>query len=179
MNDDLFKKTEGKLYDYFQAEKKISCLNLKIELLKKHVTEIETRMKETDISIPEESRSSTYEESVQTSRSVTSYAEKAAIRIIEDMESEIAFKKEEIALLEKIIRTTEADNAIIEYNLNFLTKEDRQFLKLRYEEEKTYMQIGMEMNIAQSTATRVRRRLVEDVAKWDKLINVKKTDLLR
>lgn len=172
MDKQLFRATERKLYDYFQAEKKISCLNLRIELLNKHIADIRTRIRETDISIPGESRSITYGDVVQTSGSVISYAERAAIRIIDDMENEIAYKREQLAELEKQIRDIESYNAIIEYNLNFLSHNDQMFLQLKYGQEKADWQIGQEMSMSQSTATRTRQRLVEDVARWDNLITL-------
>lgn len=170
MNDDLFKTIEKRLYDYFQTEKKISCLRQKIQLLNKHITDIEKKIKETNILIPEESRSSTYEDSVQTSRNTSSYAENAAIKIIEDMEREVVYKQNEITHLEKIIRNTESDNAIIKYNLAFLSADHIRILELKYAQKKKDWQVGMEMNIERSTITRIKQKLIADIARWDKFI---------
>lgn len=173
MEKQLFKATERKLYDYFQVEKKISCLNLKIKILERHLETIQRNISQTNITIPAESRSTNYEETVQTSKNTSSYAERTAIRIIEDMEDEMAYKLEEISIIEKIIRDIEADNAIIEYNLNFLSDDDRRFLELKYKDGNKDWQIGVTMGIDQSTATRIRRRLVSDIARWDNLLNLK------
>ena len=40
MSRDKFKKTEDKLYNYFNKEKKIATLNYRIELLKKQIDKI-------------------------------------------------------------------------------------------------------------------------------------------
>ncbi len=171
MNRELFRETERKLYDYFQAEKKISCLNLQIELLKKHIIDIRNRIRETDICIPGESRSTTYEEMVQTSGSVISYAERMAMRIIGDMENEIVYKTEQLAGLEKQIRHIESDNAIIAYNLSFVSEDHKKILELKYGQEKKDWQVGMEMNIERSTITRIKQKLIKDFASWDRLID--------
>ena len=171
MDRELFRETERKLYDYFQAEKRISCLNLRIELLNKHIADIRSRIKETDISIPEEPRGTTYEDTVQTSGSVISYAERAAIRIIDDMENEIVYKIEQLVGLEKQIRDIEADNAMIEYNLSFVSEDHKKILELKYGQEKKDWQVGVEMNIERSTITRIKQKLIEDIAQWDRLID--------
>ena len=143
----------------------------KIKLLNKHIEDIEQKMKETNIEIPDESKSMTYGDVVQTS-GVTSYAERAAIKIIENMENEVAYKKEQIALLQKDIRDMEADNVMIESNLIFLSKDHRKILELKYGHNKKDWQVGVELSIERSTITRIKQKLIKDIGEWDKLINV-------
>lgn len=128
-------------------------------------------MKETDIEIPDQSQSMTYGDVIQTS-GVTSYAERAAIKIIESMENEIAYKKEKIALLEKEIRDMESDNVTLESNLRFLDEEHMKILELKYGHNKKDWQIGKELNIERSTITRTKQKLINDIGKWEELINV-------
>ena len=170
IDKETFRKTEKKLYNYFGKDRKIESLKRKIILLKEQICEIDRKLKSVDISIPEESRSITYEERVQTSNDCTSYAERTLIRITDRLIKEKARKKEEINELEEEIRSIEADNIIIELNVKDLCKEDKSFLKLKYGESKKDWQVGEELGMAQSTATRQRQRLVEDVARWEELL---------
>ncbi|MCD3234307.1 hypothetical protein G8V06_09405 [Clostridium botulinum D/C] len=170
MDKDTFRKMEKKLYNYFGKDKKIESLKRKIILLKKQIVEIERKIKNVDIDIPEESRAVTYEERVQTANDCTSYAERSLIRITDRLIKEKARKDEEISELEEEIRSVEADNIIIELNVKDLCEEDKSFLKLKYGESKKDWQVGEELGMAQSTATRQRQRLVEDVARWEELL---------
>ncbi|KEI18219.1 hypothetical protein G8T60_12025 [Clostridium botulinum C] len=170
MDKDIFRKTEKKLYNYFGKDRKIESLKRKIILLKNQIVEIERKIKNVDIDIPEESRAITYEEKVQTSSDYSSYAERTLIRINDRLIKEKARKEEEISELEEEIRSIEADNIIIELNVKDLCEEDKSFLKLKYGESKKDWQVGEELGMAQSTATRQRQRLVEDVARWEELL---------
>ncbi|MCY6372440.1 hypothetical protein [Clostridium ganghwense] len=167
IDKEIFRKTEKKLYNYFRKDKKIGSLNHKIEILNKQIDDIEKRLKNINITIPEESRSITYEERVQTSSDGISYAERTAIRITDNLLKEQFRKFEEITQLEEELRDIEADNIIIEDNINDLSEEDKHFLKLKYSEGKKDWQVGKELGMSQSTATRSRQRLIENVVEWE------------
>lgn len=167
MDKSLFRSTERKLYNFYSKDKKINSLNRKIELLKKQINDIDRSLKDVDITIPEESRSIGYEERVQTSSDSSSYAEKTLMRITDRLLNERNRKSEEIKILEKEIRDIVADNVIMEANIRELKEEIKLFLKLKYGEEKKDWQVGNEMGMSQSTATRTRQRIVEDVARWE------------
>ena len=81
MSRDKFKKTEDKLYNYFNKEKKIATLNYRIEVLKNQIDKINQELRECDINIEIESSSPAFEERVQRSTDGTSYAEREVIRI--------------------------------------------------------------------------------------------------
>ena len=87
------------------------------------------------------------------------------------MEEEMAYKQKEITLIEKIIRATESDNAIIKYNLAFLGTDHRRILELKYSQNKKDWQVGIEMNIERSTITRIKQNLIADIARWDRFID--------
>ncbi|WP_243129241.1 hypothetical protein [Hathewaya massiliensis] len=162
-----FRKTEKKLYNYYGKDKKIENLKKKIYLLYKQIEEIEIKLKKVDIDIPEESKCIAYEERVQTSSDGTSYAERALMRITDRLINEQARKKEEIVRIEEEIRNIEADNIIIKENIKDLRNEDKQFLNLKYKEGMKDWQVGVRLGMDQSTATRKRQKLVEDVARWE------------
>lgn len=104
--------------------------------------------------------------------SVISYAERTAIKMIEDLENEIADKLNQITKLEKYIRDIETNNVIIESNLKRLSKEHRRLLELKYGQEKKDWQVGMELNIERSTITRLKQKLIKEIGEWDKPLNL-------
>ncbi|EPY2306802.1 hypothetical protein ACXATD_002469 [Clostridium sporogenes] len=167
MDKDSFRKTEKKLYNYFRKDKKISSLNKKINLLRDQINDIDQRLRNVDIDIPEESKSIAYEERVQTSSDGSSYAERTLMRITDRLLIEKSRKTEEIANLEEQIRQIVADNVIIEDNIKDIRGEEREFLRLKYGEEMKDWQVGNKLGMSQPTSTRTRQRLVENVARWE------------
>ncbi|MFT8313190.1 MAG: hypothetical protein ABF633_02925 [Clostridium sp.] len=167
IDKETFRKTEKKLYNYFKKDKKINSLKQKITLLNKHIDQIEYKLKHTDISIPEESKSMTFEERVQTSSTGESYAERTALRITDRLIKEESRKFDEISEIEEEIRNIEADNIIIEENIKLLRKEDIEFLKSKYDKELPDWEVGLNLNMSQSKVTRKRQRLVDNIANWE------------
>lgn len=167
-----FKHIENKLYNYYGKDKKVSSINRKISLLKNQIKSIEDKLKNVDIEIPEESRSMTYEERVQTSSCEESYAEKALIRITDKLLREKSRKEEEVVDLEEELRNIEADNITIEDNIRYI--KDRQildFLSMKYKEQLKDWQIGMKIGKDQSTVTRTRQKIISNIAigeEWDR-----------
>lgn len=167
IDKETFRKTERKIYNYFKKDKKINSLKRKITLLNKHIEQIEYKLKHVDISIPEESKSMSYEERVQTSSTGESYAERTALKITDRLIIEQSRKIDEISELEEEIRNIEADNIIIEENIKLLRKEDIEFLKSKYDKELPDWEVGINLNMSQSKVTRKRQRLVENIANWE------------
>lgn len=169
-----FRETEKKIYNYFRKDKVISSLKHKAEILNKQVDQIEKKLRNTDITIPEESRAMTYEERVQTSNTGESYAERTAVRIADKLQKEQSRKIEEIADIEEEIRNIEADNVIIGDNIGGLRKRDFEFLETKYNKEFPEWRVGVELHMSQSQVNRKKQRLIENVARWDAWQNVKK-----
>lgn len=167
IDKETFRKTEKKIYNYFKKDKKTNSLKRKITLLNKHIEQIEYKLKHVDISIPEESKSMSYEERVQTSSTGESYAERTALKITDRLIIEQSRKIDEISELEEEIRNIEADNIIIEENIKLLRKEDIEFLKSKYDKELPDWEVGINLNMSQSKVTRKRQRLVENIANWE------------
>ena len=167
MSRDRFKKTEDKLYNYFNKEKKIATLNYRIELLKKQIDKINQELKECDVSIEVESGSQGFEERVQTSSDGTSYAEREVIRIT-DLKLKRKLSKEiEIEEIKEEIENIELDNSILEYNLQFINKEWYKLLELKYKFKKNETQISLEMNISQSQVNKIKQKAIADIRRWE------------
>ena len=167
MDEIKFIEMEEKLRNYFNKDKKISVLNRKLEVLKNQIDVIEYKLKNVAVDLPEESRSMTYEERVQTSPTGESYAERTLLRITDKLIEEKFWKKEEVEHIEETLRNMEADNAVIEANIKDLRIEDQEFLKEKYKYKKTDWEIGMKFNMSPGGATKRRHRLIENIINWD------------
>lgn len=163
MSRDRFKKTEDKLYNYFNKEKKIATLNYRIELLKKQIDKINQELRECDVNIEIESSSLGFEERVQTSSDGTSYAEREVIRITELKLKRKVSKEIEIEEIENI----ELDNSILEYNLKYINEEWYKLLELKYKFKKNETQISFEMNISQSQVNKIKQKAIANIQRWE------------
>lgn len=171
MDEIKFIEMEEKLRNYFNKDKKISVLNRKLEVLKNQIDVIEYKLKNVAVDLPEESRSMTYEERVQTSPTGESYAERTLLRITDKLIEEKFWKMEQAVDIEKALRNMEADNAIIEANIKDLRLEDQEFLKEKYKYKKADWQVGMKFNMSQGAVTKRRHRLIENIVNWDMWIS--------
>lgn len=167
MSRDRFKKTEDKLYNYFNKEKKIATLNYRIEVLKKQIDKINQELKACDVNIEIEISSPGFEERVQSSPDGTSYAEREVIRIT-DLKLKRKLSKEiEIEEIKEEIENIELDNSILEYNLQFINKEWYKLLELKYKFKKNETQISLEMNISQSQVNKIKQKAIADIRRWE------------
>ena len=167
MSRDKFKKTEDKLYNYFNKEKKIATLNYRIEVLKRQIDKINQELRECDVNIEIESSSLGFEERVQTSSDRTSYAEREVIRITELKLKRKVSKEIEIEELKEEIENIELDNSILEYNLQYINEEWYKLLELKYKFKKNETQISLEMNISQSQVNKIKQKAIADIRRWE------------
>lgn len=92
---------ESKFRDYFNRDKRTKVLNVNLNILKIQIDEIEYKLKNVKVDLPEESRSMTYEERVQTSPTGESYTERTLIRITDKLIQEQSWKLEQVADVEE------------------------------------------------------------------------------
>lgn len=167
MSRDRFKKTEDKLYNYFNKEKKIATLNYRIEVLKRQIDKINQELRECDVNIEIESSSPGFEERVQTSSYGTSYAEREVIRITELKLKRKVSKEIEIEELKEEIENIELDNSILEYNLKYINEEWYKLLEFKYKFKKNETQISFEMNISQSQVNKIKQKAIANIQRWE------------
>lgn len=162
-----FKATEEKLYSYFNKEKIINSLKHKIEILNRQIEQLVKDIRECNITIDEESRCISYEERVQTSSAGTSYAERETVRIIDMKIKRVADKEYEKEKLLERIESIELDNAILDYNLEFINKEYYKILELKYGKKKKEIEISIELNISQSQVNKIKQKMIADISRWE------------
>ena len=162
-----FKIIEDKLYNFFNKEKKIAALRYQIEILRKQIERLYKDLRECNITIEIESSSPGFEERVQTSSNGTSYAEREVIRITDLKLKRKAEKEVEIEEFLALIDKIELDNAILEYNLQFINEEWHKLLELKYKDKKSEQQIAIEMNMSQSQVNKIKQKVIFDIKRWE------------
>lgn len=170
MDKELFRKTEGKLYRYYESKKHLFGLNEKIIRLENHKETIEYDIRHTNIRIDPFQNGTGINERVQTSSNGTSYAEKEMIREIERLE------RERVKVVKQILKTKakkrELENYIsnMDFNINMLNEESKRFLELKYSDKAKVIAIAQKMNMAVATVYRIREEIVENVANFMNII---------
>ena len=170
MDKELFRKTEGKLYRYYESKKHLFGLNEKIARLEKHKETIEYDIRHTNIRIDPYQGGPGINERVQTSSTGTSYAEQEIINEIEKLE------RERVKITKRILKTKakkrELENYIsnMDFNINMLNEESKRFLELKYSDKAKAIAISHKMNMAVATVYRIREEIVENIANFMNII---------
>ncbi|WP_297439280.1 hypothetical protein [uncultured Clostridium sp.] len=170
MRDNIFRKTEKKLYSYFDKDKLIRSYEEKIKYLKKYHQELEDKIKNVDIKIDADIKAISYEARVQTSSDGISCVEKMMIKMIEDLEIEKARVYIEIDNLERRIRNIDEKNKIIESNINMLNKDILDFIKYKYGNRKANKEIAIAMNMSEASITRLKELAIKRVNSWEETL---------
>lgn len=170
MDKELFRKTEGKLYRYYESKKSLHGLSEKIARLEYHKEVIEYDIRHTNIRIDPYQNGAGINERVQTSPSGTSYAEQEMTKEIERLE------RERVKIVKQILKTKakkrELENYIsnMDFNINMLNEESKRFLELKYSDKAKVIAIAQKMNMAVATVYRIREEIVENIANFMNII---------
>lgn len=169
MDKELFRKTEGMLYRYYESKKKIYGIKEDIARLEREVRTIEYDIRHSNVTIDYYQNGTGIQERVQSSSTGTSYAENEMCKQIERLEKEHVEKTKKILKNRSKIREMERYIDYMDRNIRMLQEEDKRFLELKYGDKKNILQISMRLNMAQATAYRKREELVEAVAEYENM----------
>lgn len=167
MKGNIFRKTERRLYNYFNKDKLINSYRDKINYLTNYIKELDHKIKNVDIEINTDIRAISYDEKVQSSLDSSSYIEKIMVEMIDDLICEKYRVKKEIIELETRIKRLEADNKIIESNITMLKDDFREFLNNKYRDRKSNREIALEMNMSESSITRLKKQALKVIENWE------------
>ncbi|WP_291649905.1 transcriptional regulator [Clostridium sp.] len=167
MDKELFRKTEGKLYRYYESKKKIYRIKEDITWLERDIRTIEYDIRHSNVTIDYYQNGTGIQERVQSSSTGTGYAEAEMCKLIERLEKEHLEKTKKILKYKSKIRDMERYIEYMNRNIDLLSEEDKRFLELKYGDKKNILQISMKLNMAQATAYRKREELVEVIAEYE------------
>ena len=167
MDKELFRKTEGKLYRYYQSKKKIRELNNEISSLEYHKERVEYDIRQANVTIDYYQNGTGLQERVQSSTSGSSYAEIEMCKEIEKLEREHLRINKKILKIKAKIRELEEFIRHMNENVEQLNEEDKRFIELKYGDKKSMIYISMKLNMAQATTYRKREELIESIAEYE------------
>ncbi|BFK81478.1 hypothetical protein I3900191A7_16230 [Clostridium baratii] len=170
MEKEVFRKTEGNIYRYYETKKAIFGINEKIARLEEQQESIEYDMKHTNIRIDPYQNGMGISERVQTSSNGTSYVEQEISKEIDKLDRERLRIIKLILKLKAKKRDMENYISNIEYNINMLNEESKRFLELKYSDKEKVVSIAYKMNMAVATVYRVREEIIENIANFMNII---------
>lgn len=169
MEDELFKKTEGRLYRYYEGVKDLDKLELEITELKNQKETLIENIKSNNVSIEHGlNMGISYGEVVQTSSSGVCYAEREIIKGVERLERELADVIRMLFEKEARVREIKRNAISIGKNLDDFKEENKRFIELKYSEKIDIPEIADILNMSRASAYRKREELVKSVYQWSK-----------
>ena len=167
MDKELFRKTEGKLYRYYQSKKKIRELNNEISNLEYHRERVEYDIRHANVTIDYYQNGTGLQERVQSSTSGFSYAEIEMCKEIEKLEREHLRINKKILKIKAKIRELEEFIRHMNENVEQLNEEDKRFIELKYGDKENLLYISIKLNMSKTTAYRKREEIVENIAEYE------------
>lgn len=171
MTKEEFKEIENKLKIFYQRKKITDGLKFKIKRIEEQIEEIDDKIKNNKVNIKEEDTSISYNERVQSSGDKTSYAEKAFIKEIENLEKENYRKKELKNKLEERLRDIELDNETLEINIKDLSEEYKELLQEKYKKGNPDWLVAQNLHKSKSAVNRIKLDLIENIYTWLRWLN--------
>lgn len=167
MDKELFRKTESKLYRYFNKDKQEKALRDKLALLDKQIESIDRDLRECNVSIEPSLSAQQYTERIQTSSDGASYAEKEIMRV-----TELKIRRKTQKQLEKENVLEQLDNIEIESNeiewkIRDFNGELKKLLELKYKKKYNEEKIAQEMHLNQSQVNRRKQQIINKILMWD------------
>lgn len=167
---DVLEETENMIYKYYENIRLKDRLRFKSERLEMRRKLINDDLRKTNIKFTERGiRAIDYsKEKTQSSLLGESSIERYMIKEVTKLENELeeTIKKN----LEIEVRIRELDESIsdIEYIMNKLDEEHKEYIKYRYSKKYNYEKIAMVLPMSPATARRRRKQIIEIISNWIK-----------
>lgn len=142
---------EKKLYNYFNWEDIKKGSDEKIDLLDKQIDELHKQIDEINEALNIDS---------------TNIISPLRTNLIKEIEIKMLEKYEE----ERSQRAIEIDNKSIKNKMLNIDPEKIRFMELKYKNKLKNFQIASEMNMSESTVTRIKKEILKEAAQWQSKI---------
>lgn len=170
MDKELFKKTEGILYRYYESNQIIARMKSKVKFIDQKLEEIKNEIKNLnnfEADVYSNMGIDYSRDAVQTSASSSNEVERAMIKYIDNLENLYKAHLDEKLKLNDEVTKIELLNHDIEFNINTLNDEAKRFIELKYKEKLSMKYISTELfGGVESTAFRKRQEFVSNIAHW-------------
>ena len=165
MEENTFKKTESKLYRYYEYKSKIQKLRRKVDDLEDQINTLDNQIRNVHkyIHLDTMPPGSGCGERVQTSISGTSYMEKQMEQEITKLERRKIEKIKSKIKTENKIADMQSFIRIMDTNIENLSEEDKRFIEYFYGAKKKIPYIALQLNWSIPTTYRRREELVKNI----------------
>lgn len=165
MKEDKFKKTEGRIYRYFENIRTINLLKAENEELDKEYSSIETILKNNDFDFDISIGSPGFEERVQTSTTGESAVEKSILKQAEYLEKlQKNIRKAQVKNKVKIL-DLEKNNIKMRVVLAMLDEEQKTLVYKKYYQKLSIERIADELKVSRRKCFTMRKDIVEEIIK--------------
>ena len=166
MEENTFKKTESKLYRYYEYKSKIQKLRRKVDDLEDQINTLDNQIRNVHkyINLDTMPPGSGCGERVQTSISGTSYMEKQMEQEVTKLEKRKVEKIKNKIKTENKIADMQSFIRIMDTNIENLSEEDKRFIEYFYGAKNKIPFISMQLNLAVATCYRRREEIVRNIA---------------
>ena len=166
MEENTFKKTESKLYRYYEYKSKIQKLRRKVDDLEDQINTLDNQIRNVHkyINLDTMPPGSGCGERVQTSISGTSYMEKQMEQEVTKLEKRKVEKIKNKIKTENKIADMQSFIRIMDTNIEYLSEEDKRFIEYFYGAKNKIPFISMQLNLAVATCYRRREEIVRNIA---------------
>lgn len=148
---DIIFEIEKKLYNYFNWEDIKKGSNEKITLLNEQIDELHKQIDEINEAL---------------NIDATNIISPLRANLIKEIEIKMLEKYEE----ERIQRAIEIDNKSIKNKMLNIDPEKIKFMELKYKSKLRNFEIASEMNMSESTVTRIKKEILKEAAQWQSKI---------
>lgn len=166
MEKDSLKRTEEKLFKYYNDKKKIHKLERMSEDLEEQIKKIDNQIRNVHnyITLDTDLPAVGTGERVQTSISSSSYMEREMENEVTKLEKRKVQKIKEKISIENNISDIQSFIRSMETNLEYLSEEDKRLVEFLYGEKMKVPYVAMILNQAQATCYRRKEDVLENIA---------------
>lgn len=165
-NKYMFRKTEKKLYDYYEDIKKKKIIKNNIEDLKTAIERKKEQIRNCDISIDADIQSAPITERVQTSPTGESAVERSIDRGITILETELNHYKKQLQKEETGLINIDLKISKVKHIIDILNEDYKYFIRLKYEQRLNDNQIADKMHVSLKSAYNKRIKVIKEIIRF-------------
>ncbi|MGL4739361.1 MAG: hypothetical protein ACRC41_00940, partial [Sarcina sp.] len=160
-------RTEKKLYNYFDRDRKIQSYTKKVDALQRYLNDLDEKIRTSNVEIEVNIPAIAFSERVQSSVDLTGEAERELMKMIAALEREKISVINQIKSLEVGIQRLQVENTLLEDNVELLRGDLKDFIYYKYRKHISQREIALKMNLSESGVTRLRRKVINIVNEFE------------
>jgi hypothetical protein len=168
-NKYIFRKTERKLYQYYEDIKKREIIKKNIEDLKRTIERKKEQIRNCDITIEADIQSVPITERVQTSPTGESAVERGIDRGITNLEKELNHFKKQLQKEETDLINIDLKINKMKHVIDILNEDYKYFINLMYGQALRIEKIADKIHVSKKTAYNTRDKIIKEIISFKML----------